>query len=139
MMWSESNSLTEIQSIIEDIFKQKMHLYVKVCDIINLSYDEYIVLMNKLKAITSIESATRYSLSILVAWVNAYKFNKQDEFYNLIRDFVSRMPQHHTKFTLDALNNTCYDYQIHNYNIKLDSLQSIQKVIKIHAGYDVFI
>lgn len=139
MMWSEATSLTEIQSIIEDIFEKKMRLYVKVCDIINLTYDEYEILTNKIKSISTAESATRYSLSVLVAWVSSYKFNKQDEFCTLIRNFISRMPQHHTKFTLDALNNTCYDHQIYNYNIRLNSLQSIQKVIRIHAGYDVYI
>lgn len=139
MMWSETNSLAEIHSIIANIFEQKMRHYVRVCDIIDLSFDEYIILVNKIKMLPDIETITQYSLSILVVWVSSFKFNRQNEFYNVIKDFVSRMPQHHTKFTLDAINNACYDYQIYNYGIGLNSLQSLQRIIKIHAGYDDFV
>ena len=139
MLWSESNNLSEIQVIIEDIFEKKMRQYVRVCDIIDLSFDEYLVLINHLKSVPNIELAVRFGLCLLVAWVTSYKFNRQEQFYNLIMEFAGKMPQHHTKFVLDALNNICYDYQIYNYKIGLNDMGSIQKFIRIHAGYDEFI
>lgn len=139
MMWTESNSISEIQSIIEDVFEKKMRLYVKICDIIDLSYDEYIVVTNKLRTIPFIDLSTHYGLCILVSWVASYKFNRQKQFQKVVMELIAGMPQHHTKFTLDALNNTCYDYQIYNYKIGFHNIESIQKIIQIHAGYDEFV
>lgn len=138
MMWSESSGLTEIQAILEKIFEKKMRLYTRVCDIIELSFDEYTTLTNKINAISTMEAVNRYSLSILTAWVTSYKFNREDECYKIIKDFMANMPQHYTKFTLESLNNTCYDYQIYNFKSGLNNIESIQQLIKIHAGLAAF-
>lgn len=134
MMWTYSSSLTEIQNVIEDIFEKKLRLRIKLCDILDLSYDEYQILIDRIRNITTVEAVDKYTLSILVAWVTSYKFNRQDNFYEIIKQFVASMPQHHTRFVLDSINNSCSDYQIDTFEYSLASLHNIKKIIKLHAG-----
>lgn len=134
-MWCDSTSLYEMQQDIAKLFERKMRLHIKVCDIIDLPYNEYICLINKVKQIRTAEQIDHFSLSILVAWVTSYKFKHQDEFYKVIKEVVNTMPQHHTKYVLEAINTTCYDYQIDLFDHYVASLSEIREITKIHAGY----
>ena len=92
-------------------------------------------IINKIRLIRTAEEIDQYSLSILVSWVTSYKFKHQDELYKLIKNVVNIMPQHHSKYVLEAINTTCYDYQIDLYGHYITSLNEIHEIIKIHAGY----
>lgn len=134
-MWDYSTSLYEMQQYIIKIFEDKMRLHAKISDVINLSYDDYMCLLNKIHQIKTIEELDHYNLSILVCFTISYKFNQQDSFYNSMKSVVSSMPQHHTRFILESLNTTCYDYQIDTFGYTLDNLPVIKEIIKIHANY----
>lgn len=134
-MWNYSTSLYEMQQYIIKIFEDKMRLHAKISDVIDLSYDDYMCLLNKIHQIKTIEEIDHYNLSILVCFTTSYKFNQQDSFYNTMKSVVSSMPQHHTRFILESLNTTCYDYQIDTFDYTLDNLPVIKEIIKIHANY----
>lgn len=134
-MWNCSTSLYEMQQYIIKIFEDKMRLHAKISDIIDLSYDDYMCLLNKIHQIKTIEEIDHYNLSILVCFTISYKFNQQDSFYNTMKSIVLYMPQHHTRFILESLNTTCYDYQIDTFDYTLDNLPVIKDIIKIHANY----
>ena len=134
-MWNYSTSLYEMQQYIIKIFEDKMRLHAKISDVINLSYDDYMCLLNKIHQIKTIEEIDHYNLSILVCFTTSYKFNQQDSFYNTMKSVVLSMPQHYTRFILESLNTTCYDYQIDTFDYTLDNLPVIKEIIKIHANY----
>lgn len=134
-MWNYSTSLYEMQQYIIKIFEDKMRLHAKISDIIDLSYDDYMCLLNKIHQIKTIEEIDHYNLSILVCFTISYKFNQQDSFYNTMKSVVLSMPQHYTRFILESLNTTCYDYQIDTFDYTLDNLPVIKEIIKIHANY----
>ena len=134
-MWNYSTSLYEMQQYIIKVFEDKMRLHTKISDVIDLSYDDYMCLLNKIHQIKTIEELDHYNLSILVCFTISYKFNQQDSFYNSMKSAISSMPQHHTRFILESLNTTCYDYQIDTFGYTLDNLPVIKKIIKIHANY----
>ncbi len=134
-MWNYSTSLYEMQQYIIKIFEDKMRLHAKISDVIDLSYDDYICLLNKIHQIKTIEEIDHYNLSILVCFTTSYKFNQQDSFYNTMKSVVLSMPQHYTRFILESLNTTCYDYQIDTFDYTLDNLPVIKEIIKIHANY----
>lgn len=134
-MWNYSTSLYEMQQYIIKIFEDKMRLHAKISDIIDLSYDDYMCLLNKIHQIKTIEEIDHYNLSILVCFTTSYKFNQQDSFYNTMKSVVLSMPQHYTRFILESLNTTCYDYQIDTFDYTLDNLPVIKEIIKIHANY----
>ena len=134
-MWNYSTSLYEMQQYIIKVFEDKMRLHAKISDVIDLSYDDYMCLLNKIHQIKTIEEIEHYNLSILVCFTTSYKFNQQDNFYNTMKSVVLSMPQHHTRFILESLNTTCYDYQIDTFGYKLDNLPVIKEIIKIHANY----
>ena len=134
-MWNYSTSLYEMQQYIINIFEDKMRLHAKISDVIDLSYDDYICLLNKIHQIKTIEEIDHYNLSILVCFTTSYKFNQQDSFYNTMKSVVLSMPQHYTRFILESLNTTCYDYQIDTFDYTLDNLPVIKEIIKIHANY----
>ena len=134
-MWNESTSLYEMQQDINHIFEEKMRLHKKVCDIIDLPFEDYELIINKLKLIQSADEIDHYSLSILVAWVGSYNFSKYKDFDQMIKNVLTKMPQHHTKYILEAINTTCYDYQIDLFNHYITNLNEIREIIKIHAGY----
>ena len=134
-MWNYSTSLYEMQQYIIKIFEDKMRLHAKISDVIDLSYDDYMCLLNKIHQIKTIEELDHYNLSILVCFTISYKFNQQDSFYNTMKSVVLSMPQHYTRFILESLNTTCYDYQIDTFDYTLDNLPVIKEIIKIHANY----
>lgn len=134
-MWNYSTSLYEMQQYIIKIFEDKMRLHAKISDVIDLSYDDYMCLLNKIHQIKTIEEIDHYNLSILVCFTISYKFNQQDSFYNTMKSVVLSMPQHYTRFILESLNTTCYDYQIDTFDYTLDNLPVIKEIIKIHANY----
>ncbi|MBD8942757.1 MAG: hypothetical protein EGR71_09560 [Clostridiales bacterium] len=134
-MWNYSTSLYEMQQYIIKIFEDKMRLHAKISDVIDLSYDDYMCLLNKIHQIKTIEEIDHYNLSILVCFTTSYKFNQQDSFYNTMKSVVLSMPQHYTRFILESLNTTCYDYQIDTFDYTLDNLPVIKEIIKIHANY----
>ena len=134
-MWNYSTSLYEMQQYIIKIFEDKMRLHAKISDIIDLSYDDYMCLLNKIHQIKTIEEIDHYNLSILVCFTISYKFNQQDSFYNTMNSIVLSMPQQPTRFILESLNTTCYDYQIDTFDYTLDNLPVIKDIIKIHANY----
>lgn len=134
-MWNYSTSLYEMQQYIIKVFEDKMRLHAKISDVIDLSYDDYMCLLNKIHQIKTIEELDHYNLSILVCFTISYKFNQQDSFYNSMKSAVLLMPQHHTRFILESLNTTCYDYQIDTFGYTLDNLPVIKKIIKVHANY----
>ena len=134
-MWNYSTSLYEMQQYIIRIFEDKMRLHAKISDVIDLSYDDYMCLLNKIHQIKTIEEIDHYNLSILVCFTTSYKFNQQDSFYNTMKSVVLSMPQHYTRFILESLNTTCYDYQIDTFDYTLDNLPVIKEIIKIHANY----
>lgn len=134
-MWNYSTSLYEMQQYIIKIFEDKMRLHAKISDIIDLSYNDYMCLLNKIHQIKTIEEIDHYNLSILVCFTTSYKFNQQDSFYNTMKSVVLSMPQHYTRFILESLNTTCYDYQIDTFDYTLDNLPVIKEIIKIHANY----
>lgn len=135
MQWTEMNSLTEIQSCIETIFEAKLRLHVKISDILDISFDEYIVLTNKLRNIQNAEVVERFCLSIFSAWVCSYRFNRQHIFTDFVHGFISSMPQHHTKFVLEALNTTFYDYQIDTFSFLINNIHDVGELAKLHAGF----
>lgn len=135
IMWNYSTSLYEMQQYIIKIFEDKMRLHAKISDVIDLSYDDYMCLLNKIHQIKTIEEIDHYNLSILVCFTTSYKFNQQDSFYNTMKSVVLSMPQHYTRFILESLNTTCYDYQIDTFDYTLDNLPVIKEIIKIHANY----
>lgn len=134
-MWNYSTSLYEMQQYIIKIFEDKMRLHAKISDVIDLSYDDYMCLLNKIHQIKTIEEIDHYNLPILVCFTTSYKFNQQDSFYNTMKSVVLSMPQHYTRFILESLNTTCYDYQIDTFDYTLDNLPVIKEIIKIHANY----
>ena len=134
-MWNYSTSLYEMQQYIIKIFEDKMRLHAKISDVTDLSYDDYMCLLNKIHQIKTIEEIDHYNLSILVCFTTSYKFNQQDSFYNTMKSVVLSMPQHYTRFILESLNTTCYDYQIDTFDYTLDNLPVIKEIIKIHANY----
>lgn len=134
-MWYESTNLIEMQRDITRIFEEHMRIHKNVCDVIDLSYDDYRLLINKVQLIKTPEEIQHYNLSILVSWVTSYKFNHENEFFDIVREMVNGMPQHHTKYILEAINTTCYDYQIDEYGYEVDSLLSIRAIIRKHAGF----
>ena len=85
IMWNYSTSLYEMQQYIIKIFEDKMRLHAKISDIIDLSYDDYMCLLNKIHQIKTIEEIDHYNLSILVCFTISYKFNQQDSFYNTMK------------------------------------------------------
>ncbi|MBQ3666075.1 MAG: hypothetical protein II919_08225 [Lachnospiraceae bacterium] len=136
MMWSDSNSFSEIQNTLAGIFESKMGVNVRVGDIIDLSYDEYQVIVNKIKIADTMETVNNFSLCLLVAWVSAYKFGTKDkdEFYRLMKEFISRLPQHQSRLALEELNSACYEYQIDTFGYNFRSVKDIKNFVKIHAG-----
>lgn len=134
MKWSDSNNFSDIQKILADIFESQMGANVKVHDIIDLSYDEYIAIVNKIKIADTMETVRNFTLCLFVAWVSAYKFNTMDEFYRLMKDFISRLPQHQSRIALDEINAACYEYQIDTFGYNFRSVKDIKNFIKIHAG-----
>lgn len=135
-MWEGSSSLSDMQSDIEKIFEKKMKLHVRVCDIIDLSYSDYAFFISKIEQITTSEEIERYSLSVMVAWVAAYKYKNEPDFHMMIKRVLANLPQHHTKYILEAINSTCYDFQIDNYGIPINSYHAVHMLVKRHAGYD---
>ena len=134
-MWNYSTSLYEMQQYIIKVFEDKMRLHAKISDVIDLSYDDYMCLLNKIHQIKTIEELDHYNLSILVCFTISYKFNQQNSCYNSLKSAVLSRPQDHTRFILESLNTTCYDYQIDTFGYTLDNLPVIKKIIKIHANY----
>lgn len=136
-MWEGSSSLSDMQADIERIFEEKMKLHVRVCEIIDLSFSDYAFFISKIEQITTTEEIKRYSLSILVAWVAAHRYKNEPEFLCIIKRVIAKLPQHHTKYVLEALNSTCYDFQIDLYGIPLKCFNDVQNVIRKHAGYEI--
>ena len=61
-MWNYSTSLYEMQQYIIKIFEDKMRLHAKISDVIDLSYDDYMCLLNKIHQIKTIEEIDHYNL-----------------------------------------------------------------------------
>lgn len=135
MMWSDYNNLSDIYHILSGFFEDNMRLNICVHDILDLSYDEYMILVDRIKHSDSIETVQHFSLCLFVAWVTAYKINRSDEYYKFMKGFISHMPQHHAKIALDAINTACYDFQIDTFGRSLNSLRDIKRIVKIHAGF----
>lgn len=134
-MWYNSTNLMEMQGDITRIFEEHMRLHMNICDVIDLSYDDYQLLTNRLRLIKNPEEIQRYTLSIFVAWASSYKFNRENELYDIVRQLVNSMPQHHTKYILEALNTACYDYQIDQYGYEINSILSLRAIMRKHAGF----
>lgn len=135
MLWTNKNSLTDIQHILENIFSSKMRLRMKAYEIIDLSETEYYILAEKVKLINRPEDMSFYCLSVFVGWITAYKFGLQKEYYHLVRDIIQNMPQHHTKIVMDSINTNCYDYQIDTFGKTILNSKDLDKLAKIHAGF----
>lgn len=134
-MWYESTNLIEMQRDIARIFEENMRLHKNVCDCIDLSYNDYQLMVSRLRLINTPEEIEHYSLSILVSWVTSYRYNRENEFFELAKHIVSAMPQHQTKYVLEAINDMCDDYQIDLYGYKMSNLASIRAIIRKHAGF----
>lgn len=135
MLWSNYNNLSEMYNILSHCFEEHMKMHTRVYDIINLSYEEYVSLVNRCMASNPVETLQHFSLCLFVAWVTAYRLGTSDEYYKQIKEFLSRMPQHHARLALDAVNNACSDFQIDTFGKTMKSLKDIKRLAKIHAGY----
>lgn len=134
-MWNEYTSLSDMQTDIRKIFESSMHLQIKICDIINIQPNDYFKLVSKLRLIKNPDEMEAYGLAFLVAWVTAFKLKREDEFYKMVRQIFQTIPQHHTKFIIEAINTLCYDFQIDLYGTILNNFSDVRKVVKIHAGF----
>ena len=134
MMWSNNNSFADIQKILSAICEANMGPHVLIHDIINLSYDEYMVIAEKIKIADPMETIQHFSLCLFIAWVASYKLGTKNDFYKLMKSFIARLPQHQSRLAFDELNTACYEFQIDTFGKTLRSVRDIKTLVKIHAG-----
>ena len=121
--------------ILSKFFEENMKLHTRVYEIINLSSEEYCSLTDRCMASDPAETIQHFSLCLFVAWVTAYRLGRSDEYYKKVKEFISRMPQHHARLALDAINTACYDFQIDTFGETMKSVKDLNRLAKIHSGY----
>lgn len=134
MLWQNGTSLCDIYKIVSDIFNKNMKMHMLIRDVIDLSYEEYRGLADDIIKTSPTETIEHFSLCMLVAWVAAYKHGRDEEYYEMMKSFVARMPQHHTSMVLDFVQTVCYDFQIDTFGPPIKTLKDIKRIAKIHAG-----
>lgn len=136
MLWSRDAKLHGIQAIVVRKFNNNPTNSILIKDIIDLDYDDYMVLTNNIRCSNTTETIEHFSLCMLVAWVSAYKLGRSDNYYQFMKEYITQMPQHHTSMVLDFIQTACYDYQIETFGPPIKTLKDIKRIAKLHAGLD---
>lgn len=134
-MWNENNSLYEVQRDIEKIILNRMGCNVRMGEVINFSFEDYNLIINRLDNIKNAEEFERYALTIITAWVVAHNYGKAEEFFEVFSEMFKNLPQHQTKYVLESLATTFYEYQIDNFGYRINTISKIKEIIIRHAGW----
>ncbi len=134
MLWSTDAKLCDINAIVVQKFNNYQGDSILIKDIIDLDYDDYITLSINIKNSDTTETIEHFSLCMLVAWVASYKLGRSDSYYQFMKEYIAKMPQHHTQRILDFVQTACYDYQVETFGPPIKTLKDIKRIAKIHAG-----
>ena len=132
--WSYENSLTDIQNCILVQITNHMGIHVLMGNILDISYEEYKILVSKLKYISQVEECEKYCISIIAAWVISCRLGLEKDFYNELKNIKKRLPQHYHTFVMEIFTSTFYNYQIDTMGIKFKSTHDIRKAILMHGN-----
>ena len=133
-LWNDRTDLATMQSDIETLIYSRVKFNVRILEVIKLSSEDYKLLIQKLLQIRTAEEIERYTLSILIAWINSYSVGHPDKMKKLADNLFRAHPQHHTKYILDSFSMMMSDYQIDNFGLPITSLDVLQEIMKRHAG-----
>ena len=135
-MWNDKTDLMTMHRNIEAIVVKGARPGVRMGDLIGLSYEDFELWRMKLQGITRTEEIEKYALSIIVDWVVSFRYNKEIDCMNGIHKVQRVLPQHQTKYVVQAFLNVFYEYQLDNYGIVINGLNDLRIIVERHAGIE---
>lgn len=124
-----------MQQDIESVIQKKVRINIRMVDVIDITYEDFELLSNKIRYIKSAEDIEKYGLSIITAWLVSYKYGKEDAVYKVLENIYKNLPQHQTKYVFEIITTIFYDYQIDNFGYNIMSLKDLREIIIRHAGW----
>lgn len=124
-----------MQQDIAFIIQKSVRNNVRMVDVIELSYEDFELLCNKVRCVKGAEEIERYGLSIIVSWIVSYKYGRQNIVNEILEEIFRNLPQHQTKYVMEAVTTIFYDYQIDNFGYRISNLNHLREIIVRHAGW----
>ncbi len=134
-LWNEGTGLYTMQQDIAFIIQKSVRNNVRMVDVIDLSYEDFELLCNKIRCVKGAEEIEQYGLSIIVSWIVSYKYGRQNIVNEILEGIFRNLPQHQTKYVMEAVTTIFYDYQIDNFGYRISNLNHLREIIVRHAGW----
>ena len=134
-MWNQGTDLFTMQQNIKSIIHKSMRINVRMVDVIELTYEDFELIYNKIRCIKGAEEIERYGVSIITAWVASYKYGKQDMVNDILEGIFRNLPQHQTKYVMESITTIFFDYQIDSFGYQIMRLEDLREIVARHAGW----
>ena len=134
-MWNQGTDLFTMQQNIKSIIRKSMRINVRMVDVIELTYEDFELICNKIRCIKGAEEIERYGVSIITAWVVSYKYGKEDMVNDILVGIFHNLPQHQTKYVMESITTIFFDYQIDSFGYQIMRLEDLREIVARHAGW----
>lgn len=134
-MWNQGTDLFTMQQNIKSIIHRSMRINIRMVDVLELTYEDFELICNKIRCIKGAEEIERYGVSIITAWVVSYKYGKQDMVNDILVEIFHNLPQHQTKYVMESIATIFFDYQIDSFGYRIMRLEDLREIVARHAGW----